>query len=87
MSHIREGSPARNVDAFKAPVLMFHGDADQNVGIGESRLMASRLRAAGKTVELVEFKGLDHQLDDNDARARMLAKADAFLRTTMELAQ
>jgi dipeptidyl aminopeptidase/acylaminoacyl peptidase len=38
--HVRDGSPARHADAFKAPVLMFHGDRDQNVGIGESRLMA-----------------------------------------------
>jgi len=85
--HVREGSPARNIDAFKAPVLMFHGDGDQNVGISESRLMASRLRAAGKSVELVEFKGLDHQLDDSDIRTQMLAKTDTFLRTTMKLPQ
>lgn len=83
--HIEAGSPARHPEAFKVPVLMFHGDRDQNVGIGESRLMASRLKAAGKAVELVEFKGLDHQLDDSEARATMLAKADAFLRTTMKL--
>ncbi|MBY0582793.1 MAG: S9 family peptidase [Sphingomonas sp.] len=83
--HVREGSPAKNAGVFKVPVLMFHGDRDQNVGIGESRLMASRLKAAGKAVELVEFKGLDHQLDDSEARATMLAKADAFLRTTMKL--
>ena len=81
--HIREGSPAQNATLFKAPVLMFHGDKDQNVGIGESRLMATRLHRAGKSVELVEFKGLDHQLDDSDARAAMLDKADGFLRTTM----
>lgn len=83
--HVREGSPARNAGVFKAPVLMFHGDRDQNVGIGESRLMTSRLKAAGKAVEFVEFKGLDHQLDDSSARATMLAKSDAFLRATMKL--
>ena len=80
---VAEGSPARNVDRIKAPVLLFHGDRDQNVGIGESRLMASRLTGAGKKVELVEFKGLDHQLDDGDVRAQMLGKADAFLRVAM----
>lgn len=83
--HVSEGSPARNAAVFKVPVLMFHGDGDQNVGIGESRLMASRLRSAGKPVELVEFKGLDHQLDNADARANMLAKSDAFLRKAMAL--
>lgn len=83
--HVREGSPARNAAVFKVPVLMFHGDQDQNVGIGESRLMAARLKSAGKPVELVEFKGLDHQLDDSTARTMMLAKSDAFLRATMKL--
>ena len=81
--HIHEGSPAQNAARFKAPVLMFHGDKDENVGIGESRLMADRLRGAGKSVELVEFKGLDHQLDDSKARTEMLDKADVFLRASM----
>ncbi len=80
---VTEGSPARNADRIKAPVLLFHGDRDQNVGVGESRLMADKLKGAGKKVEYVEFKGLDHQLDDGDVRAQMLSKADAFLRAAM----
>jgi dipeptidyl aminopeptidase/acylaminoacyl peptidase len=64
-------------------VLLFHGDRDRNVGIGESRLMASKLRGTGGKVELVEFPGLDHQLDDDVARTTMLTKADAFLRTSL----
>ena len=82
---VTEGSPARNADKIKAPVLLFHGDRDENVGIGESRLMADKLKAAGGKVEFVEFKGLDHQLESNTARATMLSKADAFLRTSMGL--
>ncbi|MET3760927.1 S9 family peptidase [Sphingomonas sp. AAP5] len=81
--HIREGSPALNAAQIAAPVLLFHGDMDQNVGIGESRTMASRLRSAHKQVELVEFKGLDHQLDDTAARTKMLDKTDTFLRTSL----
>jgi dipeptidyl aminopeptidase/acylaminoacyl peptidase len=41
------------------------------------------LRGAGGKVELVEFPGLDHQLDDDVARTTMLTKADAFLRTSL----
>ncbi|WP_232283424.1 alpha/beta hydrolase family protein [Sphingomonas sp. PAMC 26617] len=81
--HVRQGSHAQNAAKITAPVLMFHGDLDQNVGIGESRLMASRLRNAGKKVELVEFKGLTHQLDDSEARTTMLDRSDTFLRATM----
>ena len=82
-AHVTEGSPARNAAAIRAPVLMFHGDKDQNVGIAESRLMASRLRDAGRTPQLIEYPGLSHQLADNKARADMLAKTDAFLRQSL----
>nr|WP_277923318.1 S9 family peptidase [Sphingomonas sp. CARO-RG-8B-R24-01] len=81
--HVREGSPAQNAAKITAPVLMFHGDMDQNVGISESRMMASRLRSAGKSVELIEFKGLSHQLDDSEARTAMLDRSDLFLREKM----
>ena len=83
--HVRLGSPAQNAASFKAPVLMFHGDRDQNVGVGESRLMLAKLKAAGKTADLVEYKGLDHQLDDSAARIGMLDRADTFLRASMDM--
>jgi len=78
--HIRAGSPAQNVAAIRAPVLLFHGERDVNVGVGESRLMASRLRAAGKPVEYIEIPKLDHQLSDDAVRADLLERSDAFIR-------
>jgi len=78
--HIEAGSPARHADRFKAPVLLFHGDLDLNVAVGESRLMDDRLKAAGKSVQYIEFKDLDHQLDNGDARAKLLSTSDRFLR-------
>lgn len=83
-AHVREGSPAQNVEQIRAPVLMFHGDGDRNVRVGESRMMAARMKEAGKQVELVEFQNLDHYLDDSAARIRMLEKMDSFLRTSMK---
>jgi dipeptidyl aminopeptidase/acylaminoacyl peptidase len=84
-AHIREGSPARNAGQIKAPVLLFHGDQDANVKITQSRLMADRLKDAGKQVELVEFQKLDHYLQSNAARTRLLWQSDAFLRKAMGL--
>ncbi|WP_253190467.1 S9 family peptidase [Sphingomonas sp. LM7] len=81
--HVRTGSPARNVERIKAPVLLFHGDQDLNVGVAESRLMARKLKDAGGKVELVEFAGLDHQLNDDKARTTMLDRSDQFLRTAL----
>ena len=83
--HVKEGSPAQNAERIKAPVLMFHGDEDSNVRIGESRLMLSKLKAAGGRAELVEFPGLDHQLNDSTARATLLDRTDSFLRTVLGL--
>jgi dipeptidyl aminopeptidase/acylaminoacyl peptidase len=84
-SHVREGSPAQNADRIKVPVLLIHGDQDQNVGVGESRLMASQLRAAGGTVEYTEYKGLTHQLDDSDVRAEFLDKSEKFIKSAFGL--
>jgi dipeptidyl aminopeptidase/acylaminoacyl peptidase len=83
--HVAAGSPARHAASFKAPVMLFHGDADTNVGVGESRLMERRLKDAGKEVTYVEFEGLDHYLDEAEARTRMLAESDRFLRAALGL--
>lgn len=83
--HVREGSPAQNAARFKAPVLLFHGTMDQNVGSGESRLMADRLQSQGKPVTYVEFKGLGHSLNSKKARTQMLSQSDAFLRKAFGL--
>jgi len=78
--HIVEGSPAQNAEAIRASVLMFHGDLDRNVSIAQSELMARRLQRAGKQHRLVSFKGLDHYIEDSDARTTMLRESDAFLK-------
>jgi dipeptidyl aminopeptidase/acylaminoacyl peptidase len=80
---VSQGSPARHADRIQAPVLMFHGDHDLNVGVAESKVMDAALRKAGKRSTLVIFPGLDHQLDDSDARTKLLDQSDAFLRTSM----
>lgn len=77
------GSPAEHADRIMVPVLMFHGEDDRNVVIEQSRLMDAKLKSAGKPHELVTWPKLDHQLEDSDARALLLRKSDAFLRSTM----
>ncbi|MGQ0558369.1 MAG: alpha/beta hydrolase family protein [Sphingosinicella sp.] len=81
--HLAEGSPARQASAIRAPVLLFHGERDRNVLVRQSRLMRDRLRDAGRTVELIEFPDLDHQLEDSAARTRMLRRSDEFLRQAL----
>lgn len=83
--HIMEGSPARNAAKIAAPVLMFHGDLDMNVGVQQSRFMADQLRDAGKPSELVIYKKLDHYLEDSAVRTEMLEKSSTFLKAKLQI--
>lgn len=77
---VREGSPARNADKIKVPVLLFHGTADRNVLVEQSRAMDKSLEAARVPHRLVIFEGLDHALEDSGARTQMLRDSEDFLR-------
>ncbi len=77
--HVREGSPSNYAERFQAPVLMFHGTDDINVGYRQSRRMEDRLKDAGREVEYVEYEGFDHYLDHGQVRGNMLLKIDNFL--------
>jgi dienelactone hydrolase len=82
---VREGSPAQNAQKIKVPVLLFHGAMDRNVGIAQSKEMASRLAAAGAHCDLVTWPDLDHYLEDAAAREEMLRRSDAFLRESLSI--
>jgi dipeptidyl aminopeptidase/acylaminoacyl peptidase len=78
-THISEGSPVRRAESIRAPVLLVHGDLDANVAIAHSEKMQAALQGSGKKAELMRFKGLDHQLDDSNARTQMLTRIGEFL--------
>jgi dipeptidyl aminopeptidase/acylaminoacyl peptidase len=66
-------------------VLLFHGAYDRNVSIEESKVMASRLTAAGKSCKLVTWDDLDHRLEDSSARAQLLRASSDFLAQSLGL--
>ncbi|MDI1294742.1 MAG: alpha/beta fold hydrolase [bacterium] len=74
-----DASPANHAAEFLAPVLLFHGTEDANVDITQSKIMHSKLQAAGKRSNLVIYEGLQHSLIDSDARADMLQQSADFL--------
>jgi dipeptidyl aminopeptidase/acylaminoacyl peptidase len=45
--------------------------------------MDAALKHAGHQSELITFEGLDHQLNDSDARTQMLAKIGELLDRTI----
>lgn len=81
--HVASGSPARHADSFKAPVLLVHGTLDLNVSSAHSKLMEDRLTSAGKSVDYLEFKGLDHGLVHSQARGIMLKRMGEFLDSSL----
>jgi len=81
--HIDQGSPLRHADRIQAPVLLVHGDLDANVAFRHSQKMADALRSAGKEVEFLQYKGLDHQLRDSSVRAEFLTHMGQLLDRTI----
>ena len=81
--HIDQGSPLRHVDRIQVPVLLVHGDLDANVAFRHSQKMADALQRAGKQVEFLQYKGLDHQLRDSSVRAEFLTHMGQLLERTI----
>ncbi|RRS09962.1 S9 family peptidase [Pseudoalteromonas sp. J010] len=77
-------SPVFNANKVTTPLLLIHGDADTNVPPGESHNMYTALKILGQDVELVEYKGADHQIFARDKRFHwwdtMLAYFDKHLK-------
>jgi dipeptidyl aminopeptidase/acylaminoacyl peptidase len=82
--HIASGSPRKQAEFIKAPVLMFSGDMDLNVDVLQAKAMDAALKANHKSSELVIYPGLDHSLVDSRVRAAMLQKADDFLKAALQ---
>ena len=78
-----DGSPVNRAADIHAPVLLVHGTLDGNVAYGHSRRMLSALKRAGDGADLLTFEGLNHQLDDSDARTQMLTTIGDFLDRTI----
>lgn len=80
---VSRGSPLKNVDSIRVPVLLVHGTTDVNVDVRHSDKMNEALKSRGKQVEYLRYSGLDHQLPDAAARTEMLTKAAQLLERTI----
>ena len=72
-------SPAKQAAKAYCPILLIHGTDDTVVPISQSQRMESALKAAGKPVEFVTYKGQDHWETIGSARIDMMKAALAFL--------
>lgn len=72
-------SPLNAVDRIQAPLLLIHGKKDVTVASSQSDSMASRMRAAGKTVDYVSLPKADHYFTREEDRKAMLEAIGAWL--------
>ena len=73
---LRERSPIHHVHDIDVPVLLLHGDADENVPLDQSLRMTETLRDAGKEAELLIVSGASHFFSVREnaiARQRLFA--------------
>ncbi|MEY2404273.1 MAG: hypothetical protein QOD38_1824 [Acidimicrobiaceae bacterium] len=76
----RDRSPVTVAERIMSPLLILHGTADQVVPIAQSRAMAQRLQALGRTVELHEYEGEGHGWLRTETMVDELERVDSFLR-------
>jgi len=80
---LSDGSPINHADDIHAPVLLVHGTLDGNVDYDHSKRMLAALLHAGDRADLLTFDGLDHQLDDSNARTELLTRIGDLLDRTI----
>lgn len=73
-----ERSPSRYVADVATPVLIVHGDADDNTFIANSKEMYNALLEAGKTVEFIHYPREGHGVREPRHRQDELARIAAW---------
>lgn len=74
-------SPYHQADKIKVPILLVHGDLDYQASVAHSRDMRRALERAGKPVEYVEIKGMDHSPIVTAQMKTVLEAWEKFLKT------
>ena len=76
---VHAASPIEHVSAIRAPLLLIHGDSDDNVDVHHSRRMNAAMKAAGKDVTYIEIKFMRHGPNDAAQRLMTLKSMDDFI--------
>lgn len=73
-------SPLGAIDGWRSPVLLFHGEGDQNVDVEETVDLARRLRDRGVEVKTVIVPGEAHSFVRHSTWVRLWQEESEFLR-------
>jgi dipeptidyl-peptidase-4 len=74
----RDSTVFAQLDGLRAPLLLVHGMADDNVLFAHSTRLMAALQAAGKPFELMTYPGAKHGLKGADLLHRLRA-SESFL--------
>jgi dipeptidyl aminopeptidase/acylaminoacyl peptidase len=77
--HYDDISPARQAAKAYCPILIIHGTDDTVVPIDQSQRMERALKAAGKDVQFITYKGQTHWEDIASSRLAMIQSAMDFI--------
>jgi dipeptidyl aminopeptidase/acylaminoacyl peptidase len=78
---LRADSPRNHAADMNIPLLMIHGDNDDQVNVDQSNAMDRALARAGKAHEYILIKGADHQMRRESDRTTLLGAVEKFLAT------
>jgi acetyl esterase/lipase len=78
-SDLKSVSPVNFPESVKIPVLLMHGEEDRVVPIVQSRVIAQKLKSAGKDVTYIVQPLADHHFSRQEDRLEFLKALEAFL--------
>jgi dipeptidyl aminopeptidase/acylaminoacyl peptidase len=78
---LKADSPRNHAADVNIPLLMIHGDNDDQVNVEQSEAMDRALSRAGKAHEYVLVEGADHQMSRESDRTTLLTAVEKFLAT------
>ena len=80
-SELKEISPAHLAQKITRPLLLMHGDQDDVVFIDQSRALVKALKKRKNPAPLryLEFPGIGHQIETDEARVKFLYEVENFL--------
>ena len=80
-----KSSPLADIDSWKSPVLLIHGDDDRNVMFIQTTDLVQRLRQRGVPVETLIFPDEVHGFLRHDSWLRAFGTAAEFFHRFLEL--
>jgi dipeptidyl aminopeptidase/acylaminoacyl peptidase len=77
--NLKDVSPVRRAAEVGVPVLLMHGTEDDTVPYRQAEEFLKAMKKAGKPVEFVEFKDVEHDIEKSADRIKFLLACEAFL--------